>query len=511
MTRLEPAARSDRPAGDEPEEPQPGPAPRAPAAVRGGLGPAHVAVLIVFTGALWIAASPINDIDSYWHVAIGREIVARHTLTGLGRQWLGVDAPPWDTSQWLSEVFMHGAVDRLGWIALPALRLVAAAGLFAILWLTLVRRRQPIAAFVVVLGVVVGLEGLLQDRPATVSLLFLALLGAACERLWATGRRPPALLVGGLCLLWAQLHGLWILAPAAFALVAVGGLFDHGMRSDQVRGALVCLGASLAGILNPRGPVSFVLPLRFRDAATGVIGEWGPTSFTLSLTIAWGILIALLILAWARTPSAISWTEILWVVCWTVFGLAAIRNVGAAMLLTAPVVLRGLERWAAPRLDRFVRVPARREARLLAVTGVVSVLVGAGVTAAVVARTNPLARTPALAIARRLAAAPGPLRIWNGYNASGSLVAFGGGRDGHLRLVVDGRSDLWGGRYIADVGAVSSLTGDWQTRFDDFHADAVVVTSGSPLVGVLERERNWSPLQYDGDYVLLVPPGSRLH
>src|SRR4051812_4576999 len=142
MTRLEPAPRSDRPAGDEPEEAQPGPARRASAAVRGGLGPAHVGVLIVFAGTLWIATSPINDIDSYWHVAIGREIAARHTLTGLGRQWLGVDAPPWDTSQWLSEVLMHGAVDRFGWTALPGLRLIAAAGLFAILWMTLVRRRQ---------------------------------------------------------------------------------------------------------------------------------------------------------------------------------------------------------------------------------------------------------------------------------------------------------------------------------------------------------------------------------
>jgi hypothetical protein len=465
---------------------------------------------MVFSGTLWIAASPVNDIDSYWHVAVGREIVARHTLTGLGRQWLGVDAPGWDTSQWLSEVLMHGLVDRFGWIALPTIRLVAAAGLFAILWLTLVRRRQPIAAFVVVLGVVVGLEVLLQDRPATVSLLFIALLAAACERLWTAGRRPAPLLVAGLCLLWAQLHGLWVLAPAAFALVALGGVLDHGRRSPQVRSAMICLAASLAGILNPRGAVSFLLPFRFRDAASGAIGEWSPTTFTFSLTIAWGILIALLILAWARTPSTITWTEILWVLAWTVFGLSATRNVGPAILLTAPVVLRALERWGGARLDRLVRAPGRREARVLAVTAVVTVLVGVGVTGGVLARTDPLARTPALAIARRLTAAPGPLRVWNAYNASGSLIAFGGGRDGHLRLVVDGRSDLWGGAYIGDVGNVAALGDGWESRLDAFRPDAVVITSGSALVHVLQREREWTAVQYDGDYVLLVPPGSPL-
>jgi len=511
MTRLDPVARSDRPAGDEPEERQPGPSGRAPAAGRAGIGPAQVALLIVFAGSLWIAASPVNDIDTYWHVAVGRDILARHTLDGLGRQWLDPGARGWSTSQWLSEVLMYGAVDRFGWLALPMLRVLAAAGLYGVLWLTLVRRRQPIAAFVVVFGLVIGLQGLLQDRPATVSLLFVAALAPACERLWAVGRRQPPLLVAAGCLVWAQLHGLWVLAPAAFALVALGGVLDRRARSEQVRGALICLAASLTGIVNPRGPVSFLLPLRFRDAAVGVIGEWAPTSFTISLSIAWGILIAFLILAWARTPAAISWTELVWMLAWTVFGLGAVRNVGPALLMTAPVVLRALERLAGNRLDRMTRSHGPREARVLGATAAVVVLGGLVLPAAALSHVDPLRRTPALAIARRLAAEPGVLRVWDAYNASGSLVAFGGGRDGHLRLVVDGRSDLWGGDYISEVGAVANLGSGWESRLRDFAPDAVVVTSGSPIVDILELERHWHAAQYDGDYVLLVPPGSRMH
>jgi len=178
--------------------------------------PAHVAIAILFAGALWVATTPVNDLDSYWHVQIGQEILARHTFAGLGQHWLGVPNGDWRTSQWLSEVGMYLAVDRLGWSALPILRLLTALALFAVLVLTLVRRRQLIASFIVVLLLVVGLEVLFQDRPQTVSLVFVALLGAACERLWAVGRRPPLLLVAGLSLLWAQLHGLWVLAPAAF-------------------------------------------------------------------------------------------------------------------------------------------------------------------------------------------------------------------------------------------------------------------------------------------------------
>ena len=355
---------------------------------------------------------------------------------------------------------MYGAVDRFGWVALLALRLLGAAALFAVLGLTLVRRRQPIAPSWSCSGLVVGLEVLLQDRPATVSLVFVALLGAACERLWVTGARPPPLLVAVACLLWAQLHGLWVLAPAAFALVALGALSTTaGARPVSAR-CPVCLGASLAGIVNPRGPVSFLLPVRFRDAAAGAIGEWGPTTFTITLTIAWGILSLFLILAWARSPFASQHGDSL---------VAAVDRVrarrraecGPAILLTAPVVLRALERSAGPRLDRSCARPPRRDGP--AARGRRR---GSRARRRVPGRRpgadGPLGRTPALAIARRLAADPGPPRIWNGYNASGSPGRVRRRPRGHLRLVVDGRSDLWGGTYIAEVGAVASLTGGWE-------------------------------------------------
>jgi len=126
LRRLEPI--TDRPAGDEPGGVEPGPETRAPAPPRIAVRPAHVAIAILFAGALWVATTPVNDLDSYWHVQIGREILERHTFTGLGQQWLGVPRGDWRTSQWLSEVLMYLSVDRLGWIALPVLRLLPRAG-----------------------------------------------------------------------------------------------------------------------------------------------------------------------------------------------------------------------------------------------------------------------------------------------------------------------------------------------------------------------------------------------
>jgi hypothetical protein len=502
---------TDRPAGDEPGGDEPGLAKRAPARVWAGVRPAHVAVAILFAGALWIAATPINDLDSYWHVEIGREILQRHTLDGLGQQWLGVPAPPWRTSQWLSEVAMYLAVERLGWIALPALRLLTACALFAVFAVTLVRRRQPIASFVVLGIVVVGLETLLQDRPATVSLVFMAVLAVTCERLWTTGRGPSPPVVAALSLIWAQLHGLWVIAPAAFLLVAVGALLDRRRApTGQLRGALVAAAASMTGTVNPQGLVSFLLPVRFKNSAGLRINEWNPTQFTMLLTICWGLLLCLVVLAWVRSSRRITATELLWVFCWSAFAVMALRNVGPALLLTAPVALRALEGSAENRLDRLIRTPSPGESRALAVL-LAAILAGtSAATIGELATIDPLQKAPALAIARRLAAANHPLRVWNAYNASGSLIAFGGGREGHLKLLVDGRSDLWGNEYIGRTVDAQSLVGDWDRTFHDFHADAAVLPPDVPLVVYLRKVEGWRAAQTAPDYLLLVPPRSTL-
>jgi hypothetical protein len=466
---------------------------------------------ILFAGTALIATTPVNDIDSYWHVEIGREVVARHTVDGLGLAWLGVPAPGWRTSQWLSEVVMYGAVDHFGWKALIALRLLTAAALFAVLSLTLVRRRQPLAGFLVVLAVVIGLEALLQDRPATVSLVFLALLGPACERLWSTGRRPPPLAVALACLLWAQLHGLWVLAPAGFAVVALGGLLDRSRApAGQLRGALVCGIASLAGMLNPQGPGSFLLPLRFREAAGTHIVEWAPTNFTTTLSAAWAFLVILLIFAWVRSPIRVAGTELVWSLLWSVFALTAVRNVGPAILLTAPVALRAVERSFGSRLGRFSAQPSHAMSRLLAGTLATVLVLGLATCTTALMQIDPLGRTPGLRIARRLAADAGPIRVWNTYNVSGSLIAFARGREGHVRLVVDGRSDLWGAAYIERLAAVQSLAAGWQADFDRFRPDVAVLPVEAPLVAYLLDVRHWQFAFQDGTYALLVPAGSAL-
>lgn len=457
---------------------------------------------MLVAAGLAASVSPVNDLDSYWHVQLGREILHRHTLHGLGTDWLAVPARPWLTSQWLSEVGMATAVGHGGWTALIVIRVLLAVALLAAISLTLLPGRPPLLVAPVFAAVVLTLLEIAQDRPQTLSLVLLPLLGYACVRMWERGVRVHPLVVAATCLVWAQLHGMWVLAPASFGLVALGLAVDGPRRNRAaVRQALTALVASLAGLLNPDGLSSLLLPARFRSAST-YVAEWGPTTVTDPFTLGWAAVLLLVVLAWARTPRPVPRVELVWVLAWSAFGLLAFRNVAVSLLLVAPAALGALDRaWGEPLRAKYPPA-AGRERRWLAVATVGVLAAGAVVGAIRLATVHPLAKTPARQIALKLAAEPRPIRVFNAYNASGSLVAFGGGK---VRLVVDGRADLWGADYVAELGAATALETGWQRTLQRLHPEAFVLTQDTPLVAELLRDGGWRVALRDGSYVLLMP------
>jgi hypothetical protein len=460
--------------------------------------PLHVTAVTAALVALWLAFSPVDDHDAFWHVQIGREILQKHTLYGLGRSWLGASAPSWVTSQWLSEVLMAGAVDTWGWRALIVARLLVMVAIVGVVAATLLRPRPTPTSTVIASVVFVALATSVQDRPQTLSLFFLALLAFACHRLLIRRGRPPLAAIGCGCLLWAQLHGLWILAPVAFTLVSAGlAIEDRSIRSRDVQAALTCLLASLIGVVNPHGMMSLLLPWRFHQA-TGAISEWMPTTIGGVATVGWALLVTVTVLGWARSPASIRASEILWVVAWTAFGTQAYRNVIPAMLLTAPMTITALHRTWPPRHSTATPL----ESRVLAALTVAVLIVGGLFLTAKVASVTPLHDVRAMALARWVARQAQPVRIFNDYNASGTLVQFSGGK---ARLVVDGRADMWGDRYIRTIVGTTELHRGWEGRLNAFHPDAIVTRDDAPLRQLLVHEGTWRVAVRDRHYELLLP------
>jgi hypothetical protein len=399
---------------------------------------------------------------------------------------------------------MAMAVDGWGWGFLIATRLLVMAAILLVTVLTLMRGRATIASALVAMIVSVALAAAIQDRPQTISFLFLSLLAAACQRLMRRQPRPSLWLVALGSLVWAQLHGLWVLGPVAFALVTAG-LFaeDRSIRSPDVRAAASCFVVAGAGVLNPQGPRSFILPWRFREA-TGVISEWLPTSFSEIVPVTWGLILVLTWVAWARSSRTVPISEIVWVMAWSALGTQAFRNVAPSLILTAPMTVTALQRARSRELRSDSRTGVK-ESRILATAVAATILAGAGVLTTRLVTIDPLADARALAIARWVAQQPGPLRIFNDYNTSGPLVGFSAG---NARLVVDGRADMWGTRYIEDTGSVQALERGWEERLAAFRPDAIVSAIDSPLAQLLTRENAWRVELRDQKYELLVPvPG----
>ncbi len=471
----------------------------------GAISPAHAVLSAVALALARVVIGPVNDLDIYWHVLIGREALARHTVSGLGAGWLGVAEPPWTTSQWLAEVLFARTQGLWGWRGIVVLQAVLLAGLLITLAATLLPRRPVLLAVPITALVALGAASVVQDRPQSLAFIFLPVIGFWCVRLWETGRRPPLPVVALTCLLWAQLHGLWILAPAAFALAAVAIALGGPQRTAAaLRGALLALLASLAGLVNPQGPQSFLLPLRFRDA-TPMISEWRPTALDQLPTWVWAAVIIITVLAWMSPRTSATRVEVVWVAAWWAFGILAYRNVVPSLLLIAPVCLSAADRAWGRRARQLSRPSGRREQAALITLTTVTLAAALGVGAGRALTVDPLANAPAVRIAERLAAAPHPVRVFNSYNASGALALFGGG---NVRLVVDGRADMWGAAYIGRVIAAQELQPGWQQTFADFHPDAVVLTAEAPLSQALLHDGSWQVAMTDGKYQLLLPvPG----
>jgi len=474
-------------------------------------GPLHVIAALVGALMIWGSVGPLNDYDSFFHLQLGGQILSGHHIGGLSTGWLGVPQPSgWVTSQWLAEVIMHAVVTGPGWHALLALRVLAMVAFVLGLSVTLLRGRPAVVAVPVFVLCLVDVAGVLLIRPQTVGLLFLVGLGPICLRLWTTGRRPPIAVIALASLLWAQLHGTWILAPAAFLLVAVGLQLDAGRRpAPQLRATLICLVASLSGVINPQGLDSFILPLRFSRASSTIV-EWMPTRIASGFALAWALVVLAAVVAWARSDVAVPRVEVLWVLSWTAFGLLSYRNVTPAMLMIAPAAVHALTRWydqhrvPPPDVSEPGVVEVRsgsRESQLLALAAAL-LLIGSTVGALIrVPGVDVFATTPGRRIAAWVAEQPGPVRVFNDWNASGALIGLS---DGKARLVIDNRTDLWGDAYTTRIDRAEKMWPGWEQTVDDFRPDAVVIPQTSALVSGLTL-KGWQVALTDHDLVLLLP------
>jgi hypothetical protein len=209
--------------------------------------------------------------DLWWHLAAGREIIQTRTLW-LVDDWSYTElASPWHNHEWLADLVFYAWASLMGVSSLVYWKWLLIIATFAALQNVLSRVSGNAAAALAASAVAVAIAAPFLDmRPQLYTLL-----GVAVLLNLSLLRRPPLLLLLGLFLVWANLHGGFV-----FGLMLLGILLFpwRDIRLPALRDAALRWGCCAAVcLLNPDGINIFTLPVEYAlnaDSPYRGLAEW---------------------------------------------------------------------------------------------------------------------------------------------------------------------------------------------------------------------------------------------
>ena len=449
------------------------------------------------------ATGPIRDIDVYWHLLVGREILSGIPVSAAGRGWSFAPVPDtWVSTQWLAEALLARIELWGGLDALIVYRVVTASVALGVLAaVTLVHRPVRAGAWVFAFAAA-QLSIVVQERSQMLTFILAPLVGRWCDRVLREGRLPRWWVVLPLVIVWSNFHGGWVLLPLFLGVTAVARLIDRGWRDPVPYRALALSGLSVAAAcVSPSGVGNAVAAARFSQA-TAIVGEWQPVRLWDGQALPFAVVILIVVLAWTFGRVRPTRGEAVLAVSLMVFGVMAWRNVTPATLILAPIATGILARALGETDPRpaGARPALRRTAVALALAGAVAGLVLAG-------RQSPIVPDDgALRLLATIKAVPTQQRVLDSYNLSGALLWFGGPPP-HVVVGIDGRADRYGSDYALAYqdGLIGARPG-WEKLFDQLRPTCALLYDTEALSSVLVTERHWVEVGRAGHVVLLRAP-----
>ncbi len=498
----------------------------------------YAPLVALAVGAVLVGLAPSADGDVWWHLAAGREMVARgevlqsdpFSVSAAGRRWVDV--------HWLFQLASYAVHRGFGLAGLVwAKCLILAAGALVLL-AALGRRARADGSHALLatllLAALFCARSLLLLRPVIVTLLLLASFLFVLESVRRSGKLSLLWALLGLQIVWANFQGLSALGPAvvaAYTLAAGLAAMREGKSwpfaaegppgssaSRHFRALLAALaGCVVACGITPFGPRAFVLPitlaLRLVPGADNVyasaVAENVPPYLLERSTggefwhLKW--FLAILALAMFAAGRRLRLSHALLLVGFTLLALLSNRNVLLLYWVGAPIATLYL----APALRRFCTARAALARPALSAINAVALVCVLGAAGVAAARESSLsAPTPFRApveSARRLAELPagdvfsaahqGGYLIWQLYPRS--------------RPYIDSRLVL---RTVDEFEEYLGLS-EAPPRFEAFQARHrfryVVLPTSYPdrylgLIAHLYRSADWKLLYTDGVEVLFV-------
>lgn len=464
-------------------------------------------VTLVIVTPLFFRA-PTVETDLWWHLAAGREIVARGAIpltdsfsfTFAGREWINHEWL-WDVVYWTAYRIDPAAV---AWLTVAVLLL-----LFAMVFAD--GRRlgaPPPACAAAVLIAATGAHWFLSIRPQIMTFLLVAIVLGIRDRRWAPLLWPP------LVMLWVNLHGGF-----AFGIGAIGLLvLVRTVEASVARGRLVLARSAwislalclLAWWVNPWGWRIAGYPLDYlTDTAYRGIGEWQAPDLGLDL----------------RTYEGQFWVTALLAAAGAVLSIrkdaypAALSCATFAMAMTSrrfiPLFLISAAPLVAALLGEIGRLALRYlpllRSRAVAVAGaLLALLLAAGLWSSVRLGPDPLGQWTGIdrfprAGLRYLRALGSPERVLNAYDWGGYLMLHAP----EVKVFFDSRANtLYDEAILRDYNVLQEGRGPIQEVVARYAPDVALVQHVAIVPALVREPEPWTVVYDDGTAVVLLPPHS---
>ena len=492
---------------------QPGPTPTVPRWV-----PSSQVIAALALGGILFAITVgkgVRDPDYFWHVVAGKYIVTHGQIPNVDLfsfTWIG---QPWTPHEWLGETLIYilvaafGEMGALAFFALlPALTLLVLTRLMAHLGIRTAAQVPVLALVALIMAPFATL------RPQAVSWFLLALTMWLLASVTPEHRRRLFLLAP-LFILWANLHGLYIVGIGAVAAYALFTFLGRTSLAAYRGWAIAAVGLCLAGaMLTPAGPLGVLYPLRYsQEWGLANIEEWQSPDF--HNPAHWPLLLLVVSLIINGGRGAPGWMQMVAYVG-VVMALVALRNSPVAAVLTAPTLALGLENRFAIWRGPYRAAPSRIALGRRAMEGVagIAIVVGAAVIFMPRALTSDAraqqreAGYPVEAV-DLLADSSLDVRVvpeygWGGY-AIYRLFDEGG------RVFIDGRNDMYAEQILDEYTKIALADDGWQAVVSDYGVNALLFPPTRPIVKGLGQAEGWCEAYRDESAVLLLrecPPPS---
>lgn len=445
-----------------------------------------------FTLAVGLAAS---DPDTYWHLASGQWMIDHRAILRTDVFSSTAAGAPYSVGEWLGEVVLAQVFALAGWtgLAIFGAAMVAVAAFF----LARLSRRDGaplIAALIVCIAALVVSKSRWTDRPAIFTFVLFPVVLELLYRARA-GSRAALLAIPPLILLWANLHGGYVIGIGLVAAFTIEALVRR--RTAVAPLAIALVASVLLSFLDPEtfgvtGAAAHVFaPPRFisEELPPDVLESTG-------LVFALFVLAMVTIALFKAGPAGAGLLELLLFIPLLWLALSAQRHLMYFVFAATPFVAAGIGRlWATvrPRSRPLVALPRPAAAALALILCAAAIVSATGALPRPDERAYPVGALDALRSGRGV--------LLNEYSWGGYLIE----QVPERKVFIDGRLFPFSPGILRDYLDAVDLHPTWKDVLAKYDVNEVLLPPTKALAVAL-REDGWRVRASGPTFVLLARP-----